>query len=102
VLANRGDYDEAERYCEKAIELSRSIGHLLVTAETTDTMAFIRLRKGSADEAAVRAEEAARLFLELGASPKAAQSLDLAASAWEAAGDEAQANEARSRARALV
>jgi adenylate cyclase len=102
VLANRGDYDEAERYCERAIELSRSIGHLLVTAETTDTMAFIRLRKGSPDEAAMRAEEAARLFLELGASPKAAQSLDLAASAWEAAGDEARASETRSRARALV
>jgi class 3 adenylate cyclase/tetratricopeptide (TPR) repeat protein len=102
VLANRGDYDEAERYCEKAIELSRSIGHLLVTAETTDTMAFIRLRKGSPDDAAMRAEEAARLFLDLGASPKAAQSLDLAASAWEAAGDEARASETRSRARALV
>ncbi len=102
VLANRGDYEEAERYCEKAIELSQSIGHLLVTAETTDTMAFIGLRKGSADEAAARAEEAARLFLELGASPKAAQSLELAASAWEAAGDEARASETRSRARALV
>jgi adenylate cyclase len=102
VLANRGEYDDAERYCEQAIELSRSIGHLLVTAETTDTMAFIHLRRGSAGEAAVRAEEAARLFLELGAPPKAAQSLDLAASAWEAAGDEARASETRSRARALV
>ena len=102
MLANRGEYDDAERYCEQAIELSRSIGHLLVTAETTDTMAFIHLRRGSAGEAAVRAEEAARLFLELGAPPKAAQSLDLAASAWEAAGDEARASETRSRARALV
>jgi class 3 adenylate cyclase/tetratricopeptide (TPR) repeat protein len=102
VLANQGEYDDAERYCEQAIELSRSIGHLLVTAETTDTMAFIQLRRGSADDAAVRAEEAARLFLELGASPKAAHSLELAASAWEAAGDVARANETRSRARALV
>jgi adenylate cyclase len=102
VLANRGDYDEAERYCEQAIELSRSIGHLLVTAETTDTMAFIRLRRGVLDEAAAQAEEASRLFLELGASPKAARSLELAASAWDAAGDEQRAHETRSRARALA
>ena len=102
VLANRGDYEEAELYCEKAIELSRSIGHLLVTAETTDTMAFIRLRQGAAEDAARQAEEAAHLFVELGAAPKAAQSLDLAARAWEAAGDEARAGETRSRARSLV
>ena len=102
ALANSGDYDEAERYCEQAIELARSIGHLLVAAETTDTMAFIRLRRGSAEDAGMRAEEAANLFLELGASPKAAQSLELAASAWEASGDEARARETRSRARALV
>jgi tetratricopeptide (TPR) repeat protein len=102
VLANRGDYDEAKHFCERAIELSRAIGHLLVTADTMDTMAFIRLRQGSADEAATQAEEAARLFLELGASQKAAQSLDLAARAWEAAGDGARARETRSRARALA
>ncbi len=101
-LANNGDYERAEDYCLKAIELSRSIGHLLVTAETTDTMALIRLRRGQADEAGVEAEEAARLFLELGALPKAAQALDFAASAWEVAGDEARARETRSRARALI
>jgi hypothetical protein len=65
-------------------------------------MAFIRLRQGAAEDAAKQAEEAARLFVELGAAPKAAQSLDLAAKAWEAAGDEARAGETRSRARALV
>ena len=102
VLANKGDYDEAERYCEQAIELSRSIGHLLVAAETTDTMAFISLRRGSPADAATRAEEAADLFLELGSPPKAAQSLELAASAWESAGKEARARETRSRAQALV
>jgi tetratricopeptide (TPR) repeat protein len=102
VLANKGDYDEAERYCEQAIELSRSIGHLLVAAETTDTIAFIRLRRGSYADAADRAEEAAELFLELGSPPKAAQSLELAASAWESAGDGARARETRSRAQALV
>ena len=102
VLANQGDYAEAERYCEQAIELSHSIGHALVTAETTDTLAFIQLQRGSVDEAAARAEEASRLFLELGASPKAAQSLELAAKAWEAAGDEPRARETRSRAQELV
>ena len=101
-LANRGDYDDAEAYCERAIELAQAIGHRLVAAETADTMAFIRLRRGFPDDAAVRAEDAAALFLELGASPKAAQSLELAASAWDAAGDEARAGQNRLRARALV
>jgi class 3 adenylate cyclase/tetratricopeptide (TPR) repeat protein len=102
VLAKKGDYDGAERYCERAIELSRSIGHLLVAAETTDTMAFIRLSRGFPEDAVVRAEEAADLFLELGSFPKAAQSLELAATAWERLGDEVRAAEARARARTLV
>ena len=102
VLANKGDYDDAERYCALAIEVAEAIGHRLVVAETTDTMAFIGLRRGTPGEAAARAEEAARLFLELGASPKAAQSLELAAKAWDAAKEEGRARETRSRARALV
>ena len=102
VLANKGDYDDAERYCALAIEVAEAIGHRLVVAETTDTMAFIGLRRGTPGEAAARAEEAARLFLELGASPKAAQSLELAAKAWDAAKEVGRARETRSRARALV
>ena len=102
VLANKGDYDDAERYCALAIEVAEAIGHRLVVAETTDTMAFIGLRRGTPGEAAARAEEAARLFLELGASPKAAQSLELAAKAWDAAKEAGRARETRSRARALV
>ena len=102
LLANKGDYDEAEHNCALAIHLAEAISHRLVVAETTDTLAFIGLRRGNPGEAAARAEEAARLFLELGASPKAAQSLELAANAWEAAKEEDRARETRSRARALV
>lgn len=102
VLANKGDYDEAERTCATAIEVAEAIGHRLVTAETTDTLAFVSLRRGDFADAVARAEEAARLFLELGASPKAAQSLEVAAKAWEAAEEEGRARETRSRAQALV
>ena len=102
ALANRGDYDEAEGYCRTAIDLSRAIDNPLVAAETTDTLAFISLRRGSAQEAAAQAEEAAQMFLELGAPPKAAQSLELAAEAWQASRDPERARAARARARSFV
>jgi adenylate cyclase len=101
ALANKGDYEAAERYCRTAIDLARAIDNPLVGAETTDTLAFISLRRGSTEEAAARAEEAAQLFLELGAPPKAAQSLELAAEAWEGSGDPERARAARARARSL-
>lgn len=101
VHANMGDLEAAQRYCEQAIDLSRSIGHQLVLAETTDTMALILKERGALEEAVAQAEEAARLFLDLGAAPKAAQALELAASALEADERPEQAREARSRARSL-
>jgi adenylate cyclase len=102
VLANMGDFEAAKRYCEKAIELAAAIGHQLVVAETTDTMALILMRTSSMEHAAQKAEEAARLFLGLGAAPKARQSLELAATAWDRGEKRERAREMRARARSLI
>jgi hypothetical protein len=65
-------------------------------------MAFIRLESGDFPGAAERAEEAASLYLEMGAAPKAARTLAIAAEAWEKDGQDERAREVRSRTRSLV
>jgi adenylate cyclase len=102
TLSDAGDYDEALDYCERALDLARSLGLSLVVADVYDTMASVELGKGSPADAGRRAEEAAGLYLELGASPRAAGSLELAAKAWENAGEEERARSSRERARALL
>ena len=65
-------------------------------------MATIHLRQGDLAEAAARAEEAAALFVEVGASPSAAESLDVAAEAWDQAGETERAADTAARSRALT
>src|SRR5204863_9445795 len=86
TLSDAGDYEEAMVYCEKALDFARSLGLSLVVADVYDTMAAVDLGKGASADAGRRAEEAASLYLELGAVPRAADSLELAAKAWENAG----------------
>jgi adenylate cyclase len=102
TLSDTGDYDEALGYCARALELARPLGLSLVVADVYDTMASIELGKGSSAEAGRRAEEAADLYLELGAAPQAAGSLELAAKAWQNAGEEERARSSRERAQALL
>jgi tetratricopeptide (TPR) repeat protein len=99
VLAHTGDYDEAEEAAEHAIEICHSIGHSLLIAEVTNTLAFIALRRGAFAQAGERAEEAAALFLDLGAAPRAQSALELATRAWEELGEEERARATRARAR---
>jgi len=101
-LARSGELDEALTWCDKALDLSRSIGHSLTIADVYDTMAFIGLQSGRFEEAVARGEEAASLYLEMGASPQAAKSLEIAASAWEKQGEDGRARDARARARTLA
>jgi ATP/maltotriose-dependent transcriptional regulator MalT len=89
-------------WCEKALDLSRSIGHSITVADVYDTMAFIRLQRGDFADAAARAEEAVALYIEMGAAPQAARTLQIAATAWEQQGDDERARDARSRARSLT
>jgi len=97
-----GEYDEAERWCERTLDLSRAIGHSVTIADAIDTFAAIEIRRGNFTSGAERAEEAAELYLEMGAPPSAAQSLELARTAWEQAGDSLRARAVDARARSVV
>jgi adenylate cyclase len=97
-----GEYDEAERWCEHTLELSRAIGHSVTVADAIDTIAAIEIRRGNFASGAERAEAAAELYLEMGAPPSAAQSLELARTAWEQAGDSQRARAVDARARSVV
>jgi tetratricopeptide (TPR) repeat protein len=96
-LAGTGAADEATVYCEKALELAHALGLSLTVADVYDTMASIALGTGDAAAAGARAEEAASLYLQVGAVPQAAGSLELAAQAWEVAGETDRAGGARAR-----
>jgi adenylate cyclase len=102
TLSDAGEHDEALGYCTKALDLARPLGLSLVIADVYDTMASVELAKGSAAVAGRRAEQAADLYLELGAAPQAAGSLELAARAWENAGEEGRARSSHERAPALL
>jgi adenylate cyclase len=94
-----GDYDRAERWSERAIEVSRAIGHPMTIADAIDTIASIHFRRRHFLEAAARAEEAAAQYVEIGSPPYAANSLELAAQAWREAGEDERARIAETRAR---
>ena len=98
ALSEAGEYEEALTNCEKALDLARSIGHSLVVADVTDTMGVVKLGQGDYPAAGEWAENAARLYLELGAAPQAAGSFELAAQAWERAGEKKRARASRARA----
>jgi class 3 adenylate cyclase/tetratricopeptide (TPR) repeat protein len=102
MLSEADEYDEALVYCEKALDLARSLGLSLLVADVYDTMAAVELGQGAPADAGRRAEEAADLFLELGAAPRAVDSLQLAAKAWESAGEKERARTSQARARALL
>ena len=97
-LMYRGEYAEALHYCEKARDLARAIGYSLWLGDATQTRSSIELRQGHHREAAASAEEAAAVFLGMGAAPRASEALRLAAEAWEKAGENERAREIRSRA----
>jgi tetratricopeptide (TPR) repeat protein len=102
ALSEAGEYEESLTYCQKALELARSIGHSLVVADVTDTMGSVKLGQGDYPAAGEWAENAAGLYLEIGAAPQAAESLELAAKAWERAGDDERARASRTRALELA
>jgi tetratricopeptide (TPR) repeat protein len=101
-LMQAGDYDEAERWCERTLALSRAIGQSLTVADAIDTLAAIEVRRENFALGAERAEEAAALYLEMGSPSSAARSLELARQAWEQAGDELRARDADTRTRSIV
>jgi class 3 adenylate cyclase/tetratricopeptide (TPR) repeat protein len=97
-----GEYDEARRWCERTLEFSRAIGHSVTIADAIDTLAAIELRRSNFAEAAKLAEEAADLYVGMGAPPSAAHSLELARTAWKRAGEGRRARDIEARARSLI
>jgi class 3 adenylate cyclase/tetratricopeptide (TPR) repeat protein len=100
-LAHREDYEEALAACEKAVEIAQAIGRPYAIADVVQVRALIALGTGAFAEAARKAEEAAARFLELGASPSAAESLQFAAEAWKKAGEAERARDTTERALSL-
>jgi tetratricopeptide (TPR) repeat protein len=100
-LSQAGEYGEALTYCERGIALAREIGDALAIADVTDTIAAICLAENDLAAAVEHGEEAARLYLEVGAIPQAAGALEIAANALERAGERARAVETRERAKEL-
>jgi class 3 adenylate cyclase/tetratricopeptide (TPR) repeat protein len=100
-LAHREDYEEALAACEKAVEIAHAIGRPYTVADVAQVRALIALGRGAFAEAARTAEDAAALFLEISASPRASESLQFAAEAWEKAGEAERARDSTDRALSL-
>jgi tetratricopeptide (TPR) repeat protein len=102
ALEQSGELEEALEYCELAQEVGRAIGYPMSIADTTNTIACVELKRKNYTAAATKAEEAAQLYLEIGSGPKATEILELAAEAWEKAGDRERARACTARAREVV
>ncbi len=101
-LLEIGEIAEALGYCDRALELARAIGNAYTVADATQTRAAIQLEQGDAVAAGSTAEEAGKLFIDMGALPAATQSLEFAAEAWKKAGEATRARDVSARARALA
>jgi adenylate cyclase len=97
-----GHDDTAIATAEHALELSNAIGLAHAIADLTKTIASLKLRRGDLAGAASSAEEAARLFVDIQALPGAAEALEVAAEAWERAGEKERASEMSVRARSYA
>ena len=102
ALTLTGAFDEAYPHSQRALELAESIGNGLAIADIRDTIAQIKLGQERYVEAAEEAERAAAKFLEMGATTSATKSFNLAAEAWEQAGESERARASEARARDLV
>jgi tetratricopeptide (TPR) repeat protein len=102
TLLHAGEHGDALGYAELAIETAAAIGHPLAAADAVDTMARIALSEGRTRDAVEQAHDAAERYLDAGAAPQAATSLELAAEAWDRIGEQERARASRERARSLV
>jgi adenylate cyclase len=87
TLFHAGRRAESLEYAERAIESAGAIGHPLAAADAVDTIARIAFDEGRIRDALERAQDAAERYLDAGAVPQAATSLELAAEAWERVGE---------------
>ena len=102
TLERAGELDEALETCRRAQELAREIGYPHAIAATANTLACIELKQERFADAGATAEKAAALYLELGSEPVATEMFELAAEAWEKAGEVGRARACTARARELA
>jgi class 3 adenylate cyclase/tetratricopeptide (TPR) repeat protein len=102
TLLHAGEHGDARDYAERAIATAAAIGHRLAAADAVDTIARIALSEGRMQDAADGAQDAADRYLEAGAAPQAAASLELAADALERIGEQERAAASRERARSVA
>jgi tetratricopeptide (TPR) repeat protein len=76
-LGRIGEYEEAEIQLERGMALANEIGHRWTLADAQRTLARMRLAQGFTDEARAHAQEAHRLFLEIGDEVSARDALEL-------------------------
>ena len=98
TLARGGRLREALAASERALEAARRLGDRFYIADSYVTQATVHLAQGDPGTAAPLAEEAARLFEQIGAGPPARDALALAARAWDEHGQALHADAARKRA----
>ncbi len=101
LLLEAGRLSEAHDACDRARELAQRVGHAVTLAEVAHTVAAIKAAQGEFDTAAASAEDAARLFAEIGSKNQAVEAFEMAARAHEQGGHEAQARLLREQARTL-
>jgi class 3 adenylate cyclase/tetratricopeptide (TPR) repeat protein len=101
-LEEADQLDESLEVCSAAEDLAKSIGYPIARAQIADTRALVELKRENFVGAAIKAEEAARLYVEFGTIPDALSMLELAADAWRRGGEVGRARECDSRARGLT
>jgi tetratricopeptide (TPR) repeat protein len=100
-LVLMGALDDAVVHVVTAHELATEIGLTLIVGDVTKTMALLKLEQGDPLGAAEEAEKAASIYTAIDALPAAADSLALAARAFEDAGQQEKARAATARASSL-
>ena len=76
---NQGNYPEAFKHCEEALQIFKQLGDLNGKAISLKTIALIHYKQGNYQDASKHLEDALNVFLELGLedSPKLKQIKDL-------------------------
>ena len=97
-----GDLDAAVLHAATAHELASDLGLMLIVGDVTKTMALLKLEQGDPLAAAEEAEKAASIYASIEATPAAADSLTLAATAFEKAGQKDKARAATAQALSLT
>ncbi|MFN2594511.1 MAG: AAA family ATPase [Actinomycetota bacterium] len=95
-------FEEALEYCARALDVAGTIGHPPTIADVTKTLSSIQFQQGNYLESAATAEEAAAVFLEMGATSLAADCLTAGAEAMERAGNGERAGQILDQARSLI